>query len=392
MIISKILGDCAECGAKDSFGICMVARKWVIKGCRSCNHQIREDLPTPDKRVLYLDQCFLSSMFRRDDDRIVEAGRVINKLAHLQQVVTPFAGVHETESLQWIPDRRDELFKFIKQTARGHRFKMESEIKTVQMYRSVRQYLGASDTTVALEPSDALPRDLNDWDDYVWIDMKISLENPDETRKIKKEYAEQLVSMFPQWQGEDLQFKELVEKEAGGVARTLSSLLADTMSRWLSSDPSSFMFGSQDGAMMLQLLTLIQRETGRDDAMQVLAEYLRSAHFRAVPYISISSSLHAKLRQRVQQGWYSNLNKAKDTFMAFPYDVGFISVFGPYCDAMFVDNTMRQWLEENDMRFAERYRTRLFSKANAQELLDWLSGIESAIPKNLAAVAEEIYF
>jgi len=392
MIISRVLGDCPQCGAKDSFGICMVTGKQVLKGCRECNHQLRQDLPALNKRVFYLDQCFLSSMFRRDDNRIVEVGRLINKLAHLQQIVSPFSDVHETESLQWIPDKRDELFQFIKQTARGHRFKMESEVKTVQMYRSVQQYLGDADTAVALEPSDALPRDLNDWDDYVWIDMKISMENPEETRDIKKEYAEQLVSMFPQWQNEDIPFKELVKKETGGAARMLRSLLVDTMRRWLSPDPSSFMFGSQAGQMMLQLLTFIQRETGRDDAMRILAEYLQSAHFRAVPYISISASLHAKLRQRVQQGWYTNLDKARDTFMGFPYDAGLISVFGPYCDAMFVDNTMRQWLDENDLRFGERYGTRLFSKSNAQELLDWLAEIECAIPEDVRTAANEIYF
>lgn len=369
----------------------MVTGHQVLKGCRQCNCQVRQELPALKKRVLYLDQCFLSAFFRRDDDQLVEAGKTISRLAHYQQVVSPFAGVHETESLQWVPERRDDLFQFIKQTARGHRFKLESEVKAVQMSRSLRQYLAAEDVAVALLPADALPRDLHDWDSYVWIDMKISLEDPEETRQIKKEYGERLIALFPKWQGENRSFKELIREETGGAARMFCSLLADTMSRWLSPDPAAFMVGSQTGQIMFQLLTFIQRETRRDDAMQVFAQYLRSAHFAAVPHIAISVSLHAKLRQRVQQGLYRNLEKAKDTFLGFPHDAGFISVFGPYCDAMFVDNTMRQWLEEKDLHFVQQYGTRLFSKANVAEFVRWLKELEEAIPDDVRRVANEIY-
>lgn len=370
----------------------MVEGSRLIKGCGKCNHQVQEDLPALRKKILYLDQCFLSAMFRRDDDQIVDAGSKIGTLAHYQQIVSPFAGVHETESLQWIPDKREELFQFIKQTARGHRFKFESEVKTVQMYRSLRQYLNSQDIAINLQESDVLSKELHKWDDYVWIDMKISLENPEETRKIKQEYAESLVALFPQWQGEELTFKQLFQEETAGAARMLLSLLADTMNRWLSPNPSSFMFGSQAGQMMLQLLRFIKRETRCDDATPVLTKYLQSDHFRAVPFISVSAALHAKLRQRVQQGCYANLEKAKDTFMGFPYDASFISVYGPYCDAIFVDNTMRQWLDEKDLRFSERYGTRLFSKSNMPELLDWLEEIESTIPKGIRGAADEIYF
>jgi hypothetical protein len=391
MIISKVLGECPRCGRSGMFGVCTIAGNHVVKGCSGCGSRKSEDLPKLNKHILYLDQCFLSAIFRDDDKQLAKAGKWIGKLARYQQVVSPFSDVHEVESLQWIPEQRAKLFKFIKQTARGHRFNMESEVKAVQLCRSLKQYLGHGEKCVALRPEDALPTDLHGWDSYMWVDTMISLEDPEETRAIKRDCAEGLVALFKRWKNERLLFKELVRHETQGAARMYLSLLADTVKRWKSCDPVSFMYGSQSGEMMLQLLAMVHRRTGQDDATPILVQYLDSEYFSSVPCIGIATSLTAKLRQRVQQGDYGNHEKAKDTFLGFFHDVAFISTYGPYCDAMFVDNTMRQWLEEKDVRFAERYNTRLFSKSNVDDFIDWLRDIEARIPEDVRRAADELY-
>lgn len=197
MIISKITGDCPKCGSSRSFGICLVSRSRLVKGCNNCSYSFTIELPKLRKKILYLDQCFLSSLFRKDKPQIEKAGSKISQLAFHQKLVCPFSGIHETESLQWIPDRRDELFKYIKQTARGHRFKLSSEIQTVQMHRSLKQFLNGKSKEIEIMENDAIGRNLHDWDNYVWIDTKISLENPDETQELKENYAQKLVSLFP---------------------------------------------------------------------------------------------------------------------------------------------------------------------------------------------------
>lgn len=391
MIISKVLGDCPKCAKTNSFGICIVRKQQVLKGCRHCNYQHWQKLPSLKKQVLYLDQCFLSKMFRRTDKQVGEAGRIIGRLAHWQQVVCPFSCIHETESLQWISDKRDELFQFIKETSRGRRFKLESEVKMIQMDRSLRHYLSQETTSVDLQPFDALPKDVDDWDDRIWIDMKFSLENPEATRKLKAFYADQLIALFPRWREMKLSYKELLKEETEDAARMLWTLLADSVRRHLSLDPTSFMSGSQAGEMMLQLFAVVQRENDAGNALQILDQYLKSSQFTAVPHIAISAALNAKLRQRVQQGYYGNAEAAKDTLMGHPYDVEFISVFGPYCDAMFLDNTMRQWLNENDFDFERQYGVRLYSKSNIEEFLDWLLELESTVPEDVEAAANEIY-
>lgn len=392
MIISKITGDCPKCGSSRSFGNCLVSGSRLIKGCRNCSYSFTIELPKLRKKILYLDQCFLSSLFRKDNPQAEKAGSKISQLAFHQQLVCPFSGIHETESLQWIPDRRDDLFKFIKQTARGHRFKLSSEIQTVQMHRSLKQFLNGKSKEIEIMENDAIGRNLHDWDNYIWIDTKISLENPDETQELKGNYAQQLVALFPKWKQQNLTFKELFQEESGGAARMLAGLLIDTIGSWCSPDASAFLFGSQTGQMMFRLLSYLQKEVGSDDAVRILGEYLQSDHFRAIPNIYVSVALNAKLRQRVQQGYYSNLEKAEDTFMGFYYDTKFISAFGPYCDAIFVDNTMRQWIEEKDVDFSKRFNVRCFSQSNLDEMLAWLVELEESISQDIRSLVAEIYY
>lgn len=391
MIISKITGDCPKCGSSRSFGNCFISGSHLIKGCRNCSYNFAIELPKLRKKILYLDQCFLSSLFRKDNPKAERAGSKISKLAFYQHLVCPFSGIHETESLQWIPESRDDLYKFIKQTARGHRFKLSSEIQTVQMHRSLKRFLNGESKEIEIIENDAIGRNLHNWDNYIWVDTKISLEDPDETKELKGNYTKNLVSLFPKWKQQNLTFKELFQEESMGAARMLEGLLIDTISRWCSPDADSFLFGSQTGQMMFRLLSYLQKRVDADEAVRILREYLRSDHFTSVPSIFVSVALHAKLRQRVQQGYYSNLEKAEDTFMGFYYDTKIISVFGPYCDAIFVDNTMRQWLDEKDVDFSKRFSVRCFSQVNLDEMSTWLDELEENISQDIRSLVGEIY-
>jgi hypothetical protein len=369
VILSKVISDCPECAAEKSFGICLVRGNCVIKGCCRCNYRITVDLPVLKKRILYLDQCFHSTQFKGTNPKIVEAGKRIEKLAYYHQIVAPFAEVHEVESLQWVQDKRDELFDFIKQTARGHRFKPESEIQKVQLCRSLKQFLKDEPVKVDLKQYDALPHDIHYWDNHCWIDTKISIEKPEETQKQKQIYADRLIDFFPKWRDEKFTFKQIFVEETGGIAQVIRTF----------------------HMMMSPLLYFIRQESRNDDAFKVLDKYLQSDHFREVPYISILAALNSKMRQKIQEGSYSNLVKARDTFMGFPYDAEFISVFGPYCDAMFIDNTMRHWLIDSDLGFEVRFNVKLFSISNFDDFINWIGELESTTPDEVRRITDEIY-
>ena len=156
-------------------------------------------MPKLDKKIVYLDQCFVSSLFREDDPIIKDAGEILHELARYHVVVAPFSEFHEIESLQWKSARQGELYQFIKSIARGHKFESHEIIKRRQTWRAFRSFLARENPRAMLQREDAFPKDINCWDDYMWINILISTEDPAETTRLKTLYADRLVACFPQW-------------------------------------------------------------------------------------------------------------------------------------------------------------------------------------------------
>lgn len=391
MFIFKITGSCPRCNSIDSFGVSFINGNLLTKRCTQCRHQLVTKLPEINKIILYLDQCFLSSLYRKDDPKIMHAGKKILSLMRYQQIVTPYADIHETESLQWGDNNRHQLFEFIKSLARGHRFNLASEIKKHQLYRALKSYLNGQPHSIAIEESDAISSNIHQWDNYIHISTKISMENPEETSEIKRDYAQQLIANFPTWRDQHLSHNELRNQEIAGEARLLIQLMYDSINRWISPDPCAFLSSPQMGEVMLLLFHVIKDHAPNDDPLVILSKFLNSDHFCNVPYIYIAASIYSKFRQQVQKGSYSNAEKAKDKFQGLSHDVGFISVFAPYCDAIYLDNAMRQWLSEKDIMFDKKFKTKLFSKSNISVFSEWLDQIESSITVDIRQIADEIY-
>jgi hypothetical protein len=59
-LVTRIIGDCPSCGAKNCFGNVMVHGDAVERGCMSCSHGYHWPLTPVHKKVLYLDQFFFS--------------------------------------------------------------------------------------------------------------------------------------------------------------------------------------------------------------------------------------------------------------------------------------------------------------------------------------------
>lgn len=67
-LVSHILGDCPQCGAKQMYGNVDVYKDHVARGCGSCRYFVRLPLPEVSKKVIYLDQFFFSHVFRGTND------------------------------------------------------------------------------------------------------------------------------------------------------------------------------------------------------------------------------------------------------------------------------------------------------------------------------------
>jgi len=300
------------------------------------------------------------------DPRIEPLARRIRQLIQQQQLVTPFSNVHETESLQWGDCRKNELFQFIKRHAVGHSLKRIYDIWNAQLCRAFHAYLTTPNESGAiLLESDALPDDIHNWNGQYWFNSHISLEDVGATARFNSDFAKRLTDDFTKWRGRHLSYKELYAE----VADELSAEIKDVLP-----------------AVIHTMRSLAKMQIGEKTSEKALDEFLNGPKFRSIPFVDISNTLYAKLRRDVQnQNVSANYNKVLDKYMGFSNDVHFISTYGPYCDAMFVDKQMGRWLNEKDVHFAKKHKTRLFPYSNdgLDDLAQWLESIQNSIPEDI---------
>jgi hypothetical protein len=326
---------------------------------------------------LYLDQFFFSHAFRAELTKFVAATQLISKLAHEQLIICPYSRTHDVETHQWLNPQRQALFEFIKVTSRGHEFWPYYRVKKRQMLCGFSRFLNSDTMSYPLERSDALPSDINEWEDYLRIEVSRLPDDIEQIRKLKERAVGELVDLFPAWRSDNTLFEEdqAIELAAAGDGYVRVYLeMFDCIAR------GDFM-ASIDSPVDTQIVELMLQYDGESmefvDRMRRIGNFFRSCYFAEVPYEAIPTGLFAVLKKRVKQGYYQNSERAKERLSGFLYDVEFISAYSPYCDAMFLDKAMMDFVNDPDLQLSKQYGTRFFSRSNWDEFLEYLHSIES---------------
>lgn len=375
-LVSYIIGDCPSCGAPESYGNVTVGGNTLSRGCLKCKHWDRIPLPELQKKVIYLDQFFFSHAFRGQHKMFVEAQKRITDLALAQQIVAPYSNLHEDESQLWMESQRAPLLKFIKQTSLGHKFSYEYEVKNRQIHRAFQSFLVNGPTRHAVERADALRRDVNEWDDYVWIDVGNFADEHDALKMRKDRSIEDLLDLFDTWASMTSTFEEDVQSEVRSCAKSYIEHYVDHVKSIASGDPDAF-FTANENSMMIESLLSYHDKLPAPLRMQRILAFFQSDYFANVPEVRIGSEIFALLRKRLRQGEYMNKEKNRNRFGGLFYDVRFISTYAPYCDAMVVDNLMFQWATDPLIDLPKRLGVRLFSRRNWNEFLTYLDELEA---------------
>lgn len=373
-LVSYIIGACPSCGTPESYGNVMVGGNTLSRGCLCCKHWDRIPLPALQKKIVYLDQFFFSHAFRGKHRMFVEAQERITELALAQQIVAPYSNLHEDETELWTEAQRAPLLKFIKQTSLGHKFRYEYEVKDRQMHRAFEAFLAGKPTTHTVERSDALKREVNDWDGYIWIDVgRLSREHDElQTRKIGA--VDALLDAFDAWATASSTFADDVQIELRLLAKSYITHSVEYVKSIASGDPNAFLTANEN-SMMVESLLHYQDKQPASLRMQRIQAFFDSDYFFNVPEARIGSELFALLRQHLRQGDYKNKQKNRQRFGGLFYDVRFIATYAPYCDAMVVDNLMFQWATHPLIDLPKRFGVRLFSRRNWNEFLNYLADI-----------------
>ena len=123
--------------------------------------------------------------------------------------------------------------------------------------------------------------------------------------------------------------------------------------------------------------------TGEDLAKRMCA-FLFSPTFEEIDIVRITAALWAGIARKV------SLREAK--VRASDYnDVELIAHYAPYCDAMLVDRRMKDLLTTNPIKDKLALRTKFFTAANIDELVELVEFAIRDIPVSVAKVVPEVY-
>jgi hypothetical protein len=368
----------------------MVEARTLLRGCTECGARFRIPLPPLRKKVIYLDQSFLSNAFKRKDPRYSKIADRIAGLSHRQLLVCPRSHVHEQECHLWEAENKKELWSFVKRTARGHEFEQAHYIKRVQLHRSFEAFRGQRAITHAIERYDALRREIDDWDNYIYVEVRDFPTDWNTVRNVKQEAGAGLVDRFDYWRTAASTFDEDRVKEADGRARSLVEMYIDSVTLLLSASLTDYLMAAPvDGDLIRSLMSEL-RDVDGQKKMEICADYLRSEYFRQSPFVDIECQLYALLRARVRMGQFANKFEAKRRISGLFYDVDALSLYGPYCDAVFVDREMERWLSDSRLSVLNRYGFRVFSAANFETFDSYLNEIELGYASDIRDAVEMV--
>jgi len=392
MLITRHLDEpCPKCGGRGKYGNVNVGTNILNRGCNNCGEWIRLLLPNIRKKVIYLDQFFLSHAFRDKEQPFVDAANRIKDMAARQLIVCPYSSVHTDETHLWRHEQQEELYKFIKQTARGYTYNQAYDIKQTQMHRAFDAFRAEKDIFQETEEKDAFRDNIHQWDDYFWIDIRPFLGDLEAMRQGKIAAIAGLVDLFPEWAKLTTSFEEDVNLEARGYGRSLLDQYLQMVVNVSSGNLMSHMEAPMDTMYVESLLHYDSSKMEVDQRLKRIGAFFSSPYFTNLPNVQISCGLFAVLRKMVKNGAYTNSVKARKKLSGLFYDSECISVFGPYSDGIFIDRAMKNWCEDPEAKLLEPYHTKVFSVASWDDFHEYLDQIEENYTEEVREAINWVY-
>jgi hypothetical protein len=391
MILNQIIGPCPNCHKPASFGNLGVSRQLLTRACKSCDFTQRLPLPPLSKTIIYLDQFFYSHAFRNASSDFNAAISLMNHLAHHQLIVVPFSPTHRTETHQWPNETRMQLWKFIRHTSRGHQLLPVYHAKHAQILRSYRSYLDGGPVFVPVQNSDVFHEDVDEWEDYVRVDVEIDRDDTEQIRASKSKTVDDLLSLFAAWRGQTSDFADDLEAEIKASANNYLQHFARLLVRVGVGDTTALVDPHIDSMVIESMVRNTHTTTDPIERLNKAMAFFSSNYFRNVPYEKISKGILAVLKHRVKMGQYSNPDKAKEALSGFVFDLEFISGYLPYCDAMFIDQAMYDMLTDSRLTITQDYGTKIFSRSSWDKLIDFLASIEKGLSAEIRRAISWVY-
>lgn len=390
MLVTKVLGDCPGCSQVNKFGNVSVSATYLLQGCFCCKFRREIPLPPVRKKILYIDQYFLSIAFKKNNKKFDNILSLIEELVDKQLLIAPYSSVHEEET-SLFEGKSDSLLKFIKNTARGHKFRPSYEIQRKQILTAFKKFLDGEASKYLAAQDEAFEQNIHVWEDYFWIDVDFNNYDSKTKLLLKNRAVSELSAAFEEWRTTPNTFEEslAVEFQAAGDSY-LNSYIAYI--RTIAERGPIAALNSPINSMIVEhLFNQFDDFIKPENRVENIKKFFKSEHFYQAPYQSLSCRMFAALRSLAKQGAYTNEKKKIEKLSGVFGDVEHIATYAPYCDVLITDNSMAEFIKNPQIGLNQYRDLKIFSSNTFEELTMWLTQIKSTISTEHSDAVKMVY-
>lgn len=403
---------CPKCGEK-SFGILIVCDNHYIRRCNNCQFPSGFEssakflLPKLDKKIIYIDQMAISNMMKALNSKMkshmkvrtetfwIELFNKLYRLCNMQLIICPSSEFHVSESLLYGSSEKP-LRRMYNLLSHGLHFHNFEKIKRFQLYEHAKNWInGRVNEKLKLDKKSVIHGNINAWLDnlIVTVEFKYDKNFIDNLRLAREQVTQKIISVFKRWQTEkDKKFWDWFNEEYKAFGRTTLKVQRDYLINQfgkLNDINEKFLsfFNSPPAVTTISYIKYALRKycSCEHDAIAKTEEYLNSDYLRDVPFIKISAMLYAALARKAASGRVNPPN------LGMTGDIKVLSTLLPYCDAMFLDDECRAYLNEKPLRDEIDYGTKIFSQKMKNDFLNYLDKIEKNASDELINSLSEVY-
>ena len=367
--------------------------------CTSCRYSETESLPDLDKKVIYLDQSIFSILFRvasggrlppGHEDFSKELFRKLRKLVLLQQIVLPHSNLHSDETIVF--QSPEELRKAYEILGGDIAFTNSYDVEASQIFEFCSAYIEKREPKINFDVDEVLENEKD-----VWLsDMHIGIQSDysrfaDGIRSNRDRTNDAMQELFAHWSREKPAFDSVVDRELKAFGTSRRKILLSAVKRSIeaaSAGDSMAIFSIMHESIMeeAEMLRSLFEKNGVAAIQQgnEVNMFWQWEGNRGLPHLRISAYFFAAFARRAAQG-------QKKITRGLMIDVTSIATYAPYVDAMVVDQECANLLAEKPLATDLKYKARIFSLGNPDELLEYLDELEKNVPRQVHEFATRIY-
>jgi len=392
---------CPACG-NSQLGLLSAGGLSLTRRCRVCRYSETSPLPPLNKKVIYLDQFAVSEIYKlRSNIRKAKANsqafwkeleRVIRRVSLLQQAVFPESEIHSNETI--VSPFPTELRVAHEMLGGDISFVSPDKIVFSQNWDFFLAFIeNRSPPHINFSVDKILIGDRNTWiaDLHISVNMNYS-QFAEGIRTARDNTAGAISQVAERWAREKPTFQQVLQDELNSFGRSHVESVLGAMSRihngHIKGDVMDVIEGTHH-RVYRQFTCMADhlQSAGYDEesSTKKIIEFWHSPQNIHIPHHRISSYLFAAAARKMASG------QKRCPSRGFVNDVSALSIYGPYVDAIFIDNECAGLLQESPLREELGLDDKIFCMNRGDDFISYLRSLEAAADPLVHSYAEEIY-